>query len=530
VNWSALLETQYQDLDSDSFDIYTDSYINAVYGSANVTLSNVTKHSVHVQVNSNPLPSDMIIVNVQQLNVSQTDFTFDIPSVITGEEFIVDNPLIISDVQAGAILAWILPHIMRKNSATFTTRADVRLDPLDAVSAEFSGNLNRFDVANITYSYAGAYRGEISGTVGDPGIKIATLAFNPDSSQFSLDFQDSNSSNTKPTLNFNLQAIPSINTNENITWDYTGWRHDSNYSGDLITLTPSNNGKNLAVNISGRVGTGIHAKAGYYDTFALILTATTSLGLKFQYPVTINTLAILPDTISQILGRSTSTDAPEVEFEITAVPSNTSSVGVITWSFTETHRTSSADTIQVTPAGNGRSLTIKITGKANGYESGWFNTTALSLLATAYGGLKYNYTVGINNPVLPNNITFSPSTLTLKLQDPQRGDIAPVSEFTLTIVPSNPADIGTVSWSYSSTSVSGGGTDTIVLTPSNAGRTVAVKITGKTELVAVEKTENYTLLATHGVHWTKTLTLKVTAYSGKVFNYPVNIKNSFSGW
>lgn len=83
----------------------------------------------------------------------------------TGETQYVSNPFI-SEERAPTVAQWVADHLGNRQTLTGEFRADPRLDALDRVT-----NINQFAektvlVTEITYSYAGAFRGSYSGRAG----------------------------------------------------------------------------------------------------------------------------------------------------------------------------------------------------------------------------------------------------------------------------------------------------------------------------------------------------------------------------
>ena len=89
----------------------------------------------------------------------------DIPVNESGEEISIDNPLITSEEHARTVAEWVKNSLSRRQTVSFSWRADPRLDMGDVVESVDRYNTNNVIMTKVDYSYNGAFRGTGEGRV-----------------------------------------------------------------------------------------------------------------------------------------------------------------------------------------------------------------------------------------------------------------------------------------------------------------------------------------------------------------------------
>lgn len=82
-----------------------------------------------------------------------------------GEEINIDNPLITSEEHALMVAEWVKNALSRRQTVSFSWRADPRLDAGDVVESVDRYNTNDVIMTKVDYSYNGAFKGTGEGRV-----------------------------------------------------------------------------------------------------------------------------------------------------------------------------------------------------------------------------------------------------------------------------------------------------------------------------------------------------------------------------
>lgn len=84
---------------------------------------------------------------------------------IKGEIVTIDNPLVTTDTNPGALGEWLYTHLSHRMALDSSWRADVSLDALDIVKHENDYSTNRVRMTEVEFRYNGAFRGTGKGKV-----------------------------------------------------------------------------------------------------------------------------------------------------------------------------------------------------------------------------------------------------------------------------------------------------------------------------------------------------------------------------
>ncbi len=88
-----------------------------------------------------------------------------IPVGATGDEIVVDNPLITDEARALAVGQWVKNYMSNRQSISFSWRCDPRLDGLDVIKSKDAFTENNVIMTKVSYTYNGAFRGTGEGKV-----------------------------------------------------------------------------------------------------------------------------------------------------------------------------------------------------------------------------------------------------------------------------------------------------------------------------------------------------------------------------
>ena len=88
-----------------------------------------------------------------------------IPVGATGDEIVVDNPLITDEARALAVGQWVKNYMSNRQSISFSWRCDPRLDGLDVIKSKDAFTENNVIMTKVSYTYNGAFRGTGEGRV-----------------------------------------------------------------------------------------------------------------------------------------------------------------------------------------------------------------------------------------------------------------------------------------------------------------------------------------------------------------------------
>ena len=88
-----------------------------------------------------------------------------IPVNTTGDEVIVDNPLITDEARALAVGTWVKNYLSNRQTISYSWRCDPRLDCLDVIESKDAFTDNNVIMTKVSYSYNGAFRGTGEGKV-----------------------------------------------------------------------------------------------------------------------------------------------------------------------------------------------------------------------------------------------------------------------------------------------------------------------------------------------------------------------------
>jgi hypothetical protein len=88
-----------------------------------------------------------------------------IPVGATGDEIVVDNPLITDEARALAVGQWVKNYMSNRQSISFSWRSDPRLDGLDVIKSKDAFTENNVIMTKVSYTYNGAFRGTGEGKV-----------------------------------------------------------------------------------------------------------------------------------------------------------------------------------------------------------------------------------------------------------------------------------------------------------------------------------------------------------------------------
>ena len=134
-------------------------------------LSNATINSVEFYLNSCHINytrgtdklSNYIWVYGKLVKISNYKIT--IPVSDTGEDIVIDNPLISDRTTGEAVGEWIKNYLTNVQNLSFSWRADPRLDAADTIKSNGIYNDNNVVMTKVKYSYNGAFRGTGEGRV-----------------------------------------------------------------------------------------------------------------------------------------------------------------------------------------------------------------------------------------------------------------------------------------------------------------------------------------------------------------------------
>lgn len=104
-----------------------------------------------------------IIVNGERLEESTANTI--VSSGTNGETITVDNPLITTRERALAVGAWIEKYLRNRKTLSSSWRADPRVDALDIVENQNEYTTSDVRLTDVTFNYAGAFRGTSEGRV-----------------------------------------------------------------------------------------------------------------------------------------------------------------------------------------------------------------------------------------------------------------------------------------------------------------------------------------------------------------------------
>ncbi len=138
-------------------------------------------------------------INIEPLNLTQTDYTitsalsythpevtlskplrevsvrygeenadtrYDLSVGNSGEKQTVDNPFVVSEDQAILVAEWVRDTMKQRKTVSGEYRADPRLDLFDLVAVESKyGTIDTVAITNIKYAYTGSFRGSYVGRV-----------------------------------------------------------------------------------------------------------------------------------------------------------------------------------------------------------------------------------------------------------------------------------------------------------------------------------------------------------------------------
>ena len=88
-----------------------------------------------------------------------------IPMNATGDEVVVDNPLITDKARALAVGEWVKNYMSNRQSISYSWRCDPRLDCLDVIESKDAFTDNNVIMTKVSYTYNGAFRGTGEGKV-----------------------------------------------------------------------------------------------------------------------------------------------------------------------------------------------------------------------------------------------------------------------------------------------------------------------------------------------------------------------------
>ena len=88
-----------------------------------------------------------------------------VPVNATGDEIIVDNPLITDEERALAVGTWVKNYLSNRQTISYSWRSDPRMDCLDVIESSDAFTNNKVVMTKVSYSYNGAFRGTGEGKV-----------------------------------------------------------------------------------------------------------------------------------------------------------------------------------------------------------------------------------------------------------------------------------------------------------------------------------------------------------------------------
>ena len=126
--------------------------INSKQFFTNCCILNITANGrVYVKIGGEPLVS------------SSTDTIITMNA--TGDEIIVDNPLITDEERALAVGTWVKNYLSNRQTISYSWRSDPRMDCLDVIESSDAFTNNKVVMTKVSYSYNGAFRGTGEGKV-----------------------------------------------------------------------------------------------------------------------------------------------------------------------------------------------------------------------------------------------------------------------------------------------------------------------------------------------------------------------------
>ena len=96
---------------------------------------------------------------------TESSYPTTVSNDIKGEIVIIDNPLVTTETNPGALGEWLYAHLSHRMTLDSSWRADVRLDALDIVRNENDYSTNRVRMTEVEFKYNGAFRGTGKGKV-----------------------------------------------------------------------------------------------------------------------------------------------------------------------------------------------------------------------------------------------------------------------------------------------------------------------------------------------------------------------------
>lgn len=120
---------------------------------------------VDVEINALITTSNVQRISLRGTIVNSFSNTIDVPINENGEEISIDNPLITSEEHARTVAEWVKNAISKRQTVSFSWRADPRLDTGDVIESVDRYNTNDVIMTKVDYSYNGAFKGTGEGRV-----------------------------------------------------------------------------------------------------------------------------------------------------------------------------------------------------------------------------------------------------------------------------------------------------------------------------------------------------------------------------
>jgi hypothetical protein len=362
------------------------------------------------------------------------DFVYPITDNIADRQLTIDNPLVVTNDHAVTIITHILAHQLDTFSVESTYRSDPRLDAGDMFMLNMNDQNFEIVARELTYGYNGAFRGVCKSGITNPIIAEQTndIVFTPETMTLDLSqyiVTQSGNDTVHPTQTFTLHAdyYPD-NTPKYLTWSASATHISSSVGtviADSISITPTANGKDITVTVTGNYLFNLTSGAGVacgFSSNVITLTAKSSDGYSESYSIQTSRVATNVTNVSasmSALNMNTFLRAahPTISggFAVTTTPAN-QPVRVEILGVTNIPNgagTASSDTRSISGASNeGRNAILNLTGNyaftANSLTFYGFSTNALTLRITAPNGYTKDYSVPFTRNTQSATVAFAP--------------------------------------------------------------------------------------------------------------------------